>query len=374
MELHLALRKIIETDGAGIINDVRLINILSDFKAYDNYPSSRYVLRIMIGEGYMQKLYSIGKWNNLSESLQNKFSVITGFEIEIVEIVFQSIAFGLGWINKISPTHSKRYNSNISHNKSCLSQQEWDHLTYEQRVDYYNTNTIWNNNSQDYGVSIDNFTFDFYSQGSDNENDNMLSHALQYRFVIKGELTQPFKIKALFYGKGNKVKEIRELESFHCKNYSGYKIVDSSIWVTFHWMQISRIEIFTEPYTPSDWELMTYKERVDYYNNITKWLFDPKSYGISIEGFTFDFYSNGDDDDDTNYISHALSYKYIIKGKLKRPLTLKAIFYDKENHIKEVEELQSYTVSDILDYMVVDSNVGVTFHWQQIGKIEIIDK
>lgn len=117
MELHKALQHIIQTEGQDILKETRLVNILDDFNAYQDIPASKYILRAIIAEGYTTKLLALGKWNNNAEVLSQKFSAITGFIPESVSIIFQSIAFGLDWMNEfpsvqiVSSTNRSKSNS-----------------------------------------------------------------------------------------------------------------------------------------------------------------------------------------------------------------------------------------------------------------------
>lgn len=106
MELHKALQHIIQTEGQDILKETRLINILDDFNAYQDIPASKYILRAIIAEGYTSKLLALGKWDNNTEMLSQKFSAMTGFIPESVSIIFQSIAFGLGWVSSINKGQS----------------------------------------------------------------------------------------------------------------------------------------------------------------------------------------------------------------------------------------------------------------------------
>lgn len=101
MDLHIALRTIIETEGQEIINDVRIVNILDDFKAYDTLPPSKYILRAIILDGFTKKLLIIGAWNTNSHKLCQQFIMSTGFQSEYVNFVFKSLAYGLKYINKL---------------------------------------------------------------------------------------------------------------------------------------------------------------------------------------------------------------------------------------------------------------------------------
>ena len=98
----MALKKIIEADGTDIINDVRLVNILCDFKAFDDIPASKYILRAIINDGYSKKLNAIGEWNAKADALCDQFTKSTGFQSDYVYTIFQSFAYGLGWINQIN--------------------------------------------------------------------------------------------------------------------------------------------------------------------------------------------------------------------------------------------------------------------------------
>ena len=101
MELHKAIRNIVETDGKEIIKDVRLVNILSDLRAFDLIPASKYILRAAIADGYAQKLLAIGAWNSQSENLCNQFVASTGFQGDYANTVFRSLAYGLGYLPDI---------------------------------------------------------------------------------------------------------------------------------------------------------------------------------------------------------------------------------------------------------------------------------
>lgn len=102
MELHLALRNIVKTDGPSIIAEGRLVNILCDFQAFDAIPASKYVMRAIIDDGYSKKLLQCAKWDMAAQQLSGQFASSTGFQPDIVWIIFQSLAYGLGWINTIS--------------------------------------------------------------------------------------------------------------------------------------------------------------------------------------------------------------------------------------------------------------------------------
>ncbi len=103
LDLHVALRNIIDIEGVDIINESRIINILSDCKTFDAMPASKYILRAIIADGYTKRLLSFGKWDVNAMTLCNHFATCTGFQEEYVNLIFQSLAYGLGYLNSITP-------------------------------------------------------------------------------------------------------------------------------------------------------------------------------------------------------------------------------------------------------------------------------
>lgn len=104
MELHQALKHIIRSEGQGIVTDLRLINILNDLNAYQEIQGSKYILRAIIDDGFASRFYQIGSLNNQANDLIHRFITTTGFNEENVLKIFQSLAFGLGWISQMPLT------------------------------------------------------------------------------------------------------------------------------------------------------------------------------------------------------------------------------------------------------------------------------
>lgn len=132
MELYLALKTIIETDGPDIIKETRIVNILDDFKAFDSYPSTKYILRAIINEGYGNKLLSYGKWDAQTLSLMHNFVAATGFQIDMVNIVFQSLAYALGYINSINLKITQQPTSTLTPHQSQVFDISKYTLGYEE--------------------------------------------------------------------------------------------------------------------------------------------------------------------------------------------------------------------------------------------------
>lgn len=102
MKLYEAIKRVIDCDGIEAITNQRTINVLSDFQAYTEIPSSKYILRAIIADGYAKRLLEIGSWGNESKNLLSQFITQTGFQQNISIYVFKSVAYGLGWVKDVS--------------------------------------------------------------------------------------------------------------------------------------------------------------------------------------------------------------------------------------------------------------------------------
>lgn len=106
VEFHEALKDIISREDPRIIKEKRLVYILDDFKVFDNYSSTRYILKAIITGGYSESLLMIGKWDISVVSLIHKCVIETGFQKDMVNYVFQTMAYALGYIDLVN-THGE---------------------------------------------------------------------------------------------------------------------------------------------------------------------------------------------------------------------------------------------------------------------------
>lgn len=97
MELHLALKNIVNLSGTSILKEQRLVNILADFNAYGDVPSAKFIIKTIIDEGYMEKLLANGKWDLNCDKLVGQFATMTGIVKDNVNYVFESLGYSLGW-------------------------------------------------------------------------------------------------------------------------------------------------------------------------------------------------------------------------------------------------------------------------------------
>lgn len=240
MELHKAIKSIIDTDGVEIIKDTRLVNILGDLRAFDSTPASKYILRAIIADGYVNKLLTIGTWNNESENLCNQFIVTTGFQNDYVQLVFQSLAYGLGWLNQITitknnPTQKQQPITGNPHatNTPKLSKKEHKESYLLSKVEFVS------DLKQEIGVEMTNLSF---------EMDQYEKRSFYLNFELKGRNKKNTgDIYAVFYDTRNKIRSKDQLwYAYQWESYRGFTIESIYIDIPMNIEDVGRICILLQ--------------------------------------------------------------------------------------------------------------------------------
>lgn len=242
MELHKAIRNIVETDGKEIVKDVRLVNILSDFRAFDAIPASKYILRAVIADGYAQKLLAIGAWNSQSENLFSQFVTTTGFQSDYTLMVFQSLAYGLGWVNqwtqpKSSPVQNQQPMQGASSprpiKKLTTKEQREAHLL--SKVEFLT------NLQQETGLEMNNLSFEMYDENE--------SKCFNFNFEIKGKAKiGRVDLYAVFYDVKNKIRAKENIWYYYhsTSNYRSIAIESDYIELPIPVEEVGRICIILQ--------------------------------------------------------------------------------------------------------------------------------
>jgi hypothetical protein len=97
MKLHDALRKIIREFGVSVLQEKRLVFLLSDYRAFDDFPAMRQVMKAIAEDGYGKELSRIGLDGSDEECLASarelKSALVRekGFREEFAEYAADSI-------------------------------------------------------------------------------------------------------------------------------------------------------------------------------------------------------------------------------------------------------------------------------------------
>lgn len=139
MELYNALKRVVELETDDILKDGRLINLLSDFKAYEELPSSKYLLKYMINEGLMASfLLEYQTQKNIELLLASHITLLSntyGFKEYLSDYVIRCIAYCLGWISDIpviGSHSSKEENVSPTIQKEKTIIDDGQHLLFKQ--------------------------------------------------------------------------------------------------------------------------------------------------------------------------------------------------------------------------------------------------
>lgn len=215
-----ALRCIIDHEGDEIIKEVRLVNILSDYKSFDSIPASKFILKSFITEGYSKRLYAIGEWGPKCDSLSNQFAQSTGFQSDCVTLIFKSIAYGLRWLNEIPDMTSQ--------------------LPKQPLIPSLNTSSDLNSITTVDPISTKDFTLMISNIFIEATGKKTLHVSFEANKKDKDKWCNLFVV---LYDQSNR---IRKKEKVYFMMNHRFVVVDSSISLSFKVSELSRIMIIAE--------------------------------------------------------------------------------------------------------------------------------
>lgn len=122
MELHTLLGEIVKTYGRDIINDQRIVNILSDYNVYADNPNYKFIIKNIISEGYSSKILMMRIWDLKADQMVEKFIHLTGIDARTAQYVFKAMAFSVGVNVNIEEIFTSKVDNNVD-TKVCSPQQ-----------------------------------------------------------------------------------------------------------------------------------------------------------------------------------------------------------------------------------------------------------
>ena len=97
MKLHEALRRAVREAGVSVLKDRKLLFLLSDYRAFDEYPAMRQVMKAVADGGYGKELYRLS-WGGSAEylryaaSLRKTLAAEKGFREEFADYAVNSVS------------------------------------------------------------------------------------------------------------------------------------------------------------------------------------------------------------------------------------------------------------------------------------------
>lgn len=119
MKLYEAIAAIVNDFGKEFITNIKVINVFSDFNAFEESKTFKIIIKNLIAEGYMDQLLYVRDWEGAKDRLINNFISATSFNEVNASYVIKSFAYGLGYTKNI-PSYQPSSSSMQSHSKQSV--------------------------------------------------------------------------------------------------------------------------------------------------------------------------------------------------------------------------------------------------------------
>lgn len=106
MKLYEAIQTIVQEFGKEIVTNAKVINVFSDYNAFEESKKFKVILKNHIAEGYMDQLMYVRDWTNSQDRIINNFIAATSFNEDNASYVINCLAYGLGY-TKTVPVYSQ---------------------------------------------------------------------------------------------------------------------------------------------------------------------------------------------------------------------------------------------------------------------------
>lgn len=235
MELHLAIRNIVNLSGIDILKEKRVINILSDFNAYGVLPSAKFVLKYIIEEGFITQFIEQKVWSLACDKLIDNIISSTGLQPDLVLYVFQCVAFGIGWQDDAPQcpefVNLKKRGDSLQTISNNHKQLDLKSCTDEDIEKYLLSIVQWAFDPREYGIEIDGLNFSIWDRDDEEEDDDYFGTTC--RFVVIGNLLRDLKIKGVEYNKKGGVSGTSNIATLRVKGCKNYKVIETS-WCFYY--------------------------------------------------------------------------------------------------------------------------------------------
>ncbi len=104
MKLYEAIATIVKEFGKEIVTNAKVINVFSDYNAFEESKTFKVILKNLIAEGYMDQMMYVRDWSASQSRIISNFIAATSFNEANASYVIQSLAYGLGY-TKTAPVY-----------------------------------------------------------------------------------------------------------------------------------------------------------------------------------------------------------------------------------------------------------------------------
>ena len=105
MKLYEATYQIVKDFGKKTLSDVKVLNLLLDYNAFEESKTFKIILKNIISEGYMDQLMNLSNdWQTSKDKITSNFILATSFNEQNATYVINAIIYGLGY-TEIAPVY-----------------------------------------------------------------------------------------------------------------------------------------------------------------------------------------------------------------------------------------------------------------------------
>lgn len=141
MKLHEALRQIVRDFGTEVLFEERLIPLLSDYKAFEEFPDMKEVLSAFVADGFAKEL--CGRcgagcgYQSFADSLKSSFAGKRHFRNGFSDYAADSVAFALSLISTVDEPTEHGFDSSVSQDGQMAIEEEIAELVFLSDKYYY---------------------------------------------------------------------------------------------------------------------------------------------------------------------------------------------------------------------------------------------
>lgn len=133
MKLHEALRKVIRHFGVNVIENRRLMSFLADYRAFDDYPAVKEVMRCLAAGDYGKRIClaadgSDEEFLRIASEIRETLVREKSFKEEFARYAVDSVSFALGIVPDVTEPQDHGYEAvqkNTGNNGSAAAQYIW---------------------------------------------------------------------------------------------------------------------------------------------------------------------------------------------------------------------------------------------------------
>ena len=107
-KLHHVLKRILRQFGSAVLQDERLLSLLDDYHAFDDYPAMRQVMKEFESRGYLRDLYCRSQKDGIAECqlyadyVKKSLAQTRHVRAEFADYAVESVFFALGLVDSVS--------------------------------------------------------------------------------------------------------------------------------------------------------------------------------------------------------------------------------------------------------------------------------